>query len=183
KGLKTVFEIVNRLGREVRLFPLRKDEYAHWLNKLISEQKDLISSKKVSLEFDKDREDLVANYQTSKLFLFPIQWEEPFGLVLLESLSCGTPIVAFARGSVPEVIKDGETGFIINPTDNDIRGDWIVKKTGIEGLCEAIEKIYSMPEGEYQKMRLNCRVLAEKSFSAGKMAQEYLKIYNKIVKI
>ena len=101
KGLKTVFEIVNRLGREVRLFPLRKDEYTHWLNKLISEQKDLISSKKVSLEFDKDREDLVADYQTSKLFLFPIQWEEPFGLVLLESLACGTPIVAFARGSVP----------------------------------------------------------------------------------
>ena len=181
KGLKTVFEIVNRLGREVRLFPLRKDEYTHWLNKLISEQKDLISSKKVSLEFDKDREDLVADYQTSKLFLFPIQWEEPFGLVLLESLACGTPIVAFARGSVPEVIKDGETGFIINPTDNDIRGNWIVKKTGIDGLCEAIEKIYSMSENEYQKMRLNCRILAEESFSAGRMAQEYLSIYKKLV--
>lgn len=181
KGLKTIFEIVNRLGREVRLFPLRKDEYTHWLNELISEQKDLISSRKVSLEFDKDRKDLVADYQTSKLFLFPIQWEEPFGLVLLESLACGTPVVAYARGSVSEIIKDGETGFIINPTDNDIRGDWIIKKAGFEGLCEAVERIYSMPEEQYLKMRNDCRFHVEKYFTAEKMAKHYLDTYKSLL--
>lgn len=181
KGLETVFEIAHRLGREFKIFALRKDEYMDWLNKLISEQENLVLSKRVYLEFEKDRTDLVVDYQTSKLFLFPIQWEEPFGLVLIESMACGTPVVAYARGSVPEIIRDGETGFIVNPSDQDIRGDWIVKKTGVDGLCEAIEKIYSMPEKEYQKMRQNCRSLVEKSFSANRMVEEYLRVYKKLV--
>ena len=92
-------------------------------------------------------------------------------------MACGTPVVAYARGSVPEIVKDGETGFLVNPSEADIRGDWVIKKTGIDGLCEAIEKIYSMSEKEYQKMRLNCRSLVEKSFSASRMAEKYLKIY------
>lgn len=181
KGLKTIFEVVHRLGREAKIFPLRKDEYTHWLKKLISEQTDLISSKKVYLEFDKDRRDLVRDYQTSRLFLFPIQWEEPFGLVFLESMACGTPVVAYARGSVPEIVKDGKTGFIVNPTDSDIRGNWIIKKTGFEGLCEAIERIYSMPEKEYLEMRGNCKAHVEKYFTANKMAKNYLNVYKKLL--
>ena len=65
-------------------------------------------------------------------------------------------------------------------SDNDIRGDWIVKKTGIDGLCEAIDKIYSMPEKKYQKMRSNCRSLVEESFSANRMVEEYLKVYKNL---
>ena len=59
---------------------------------------------------------------------------------MIEAMACGTPVIAFAKGSVPEVVKDGVTGFIVNASDDDIRGDWIIKKTGIEGLCEAVEK-------------------------------------------
>ena len=116
-----------------------------------------------------------------KLFIFPIQWEEPFGLVMIESMACGTPVVAFARGSVPEVIKDGETGFIVNPSNDDIRGDFIIKKTGIEGLCEAVERIYSMPEEQYRKMRKACREHVEKNFTVEKMVDEYEKIYKEIL--
>ncbi|GAB4219962.1 MAG: hypothetical protein Fur009_8390 [Candidatus Microgenomates bacterium] len=116
-----------------------------------------------------------------KLFLFPIQWEEPFGLVMIESMACGTPVVAFARGSVPEVIKDGETGFIVNPSDDDIRGNWIVKKTGIEGLCEAVERIYSMPEEKYRQMRRACRAHVEKHFTIERMVNEYEKVYEEIL--
>lgn len=183
KGLEIVLEVLKKVEKKAAVFPLRKVGYLEWLSKLISNHQSLISEKGIRLEFDKDRYDLIPHYQTSKLFLFPIQWEEPFGLVLIESMACGTPIVAYARGSVSEIIKDGETGFIVNSSDSDIRGDWIVKKTGVNGLCEAIEKIYSMPEKEYQKMRQNCRALVEKSFSANRMAEEYLKAYNKIVKI
>lgn len=117
----------------------------------------------------------------SKLFLFPIQWEEPFGLVMIESMAAGTPVVAFARGSVPEVIKDGETGFIVNPAKDDIRGDWIVKKTGIEGLCEAVERIYSMPKDQYQSMRRACRAHVEKYFTLERMVNDYERVYQSIL--
>src|SRR3989344_6065002 len=78
------------------------------------------------------REEIIDLMQKAKAFLMTINWEEPFGLVMIEAMACGTPVVAFARGSVPEIVKDGETGFIINPSDDDVRGDWIIKKTGFE---------------------------------------------------
>lgn len=127
------------------------------------------------------RSKLGSFYRRSKITLFPIQWEEPFGLVLIESMASGTPIIAFARGSVPEVIQDGQTGFIINPSNDDIRGNWIIKKTGIEGFVEAINKIYAMPEEEYKKMRQNCRAHVEKHFTVERMVDEYEKIYEKII--
>ncbi len=120
-------------------------------------------------------------YQNAKLFLFPIQWEEPFGLVLIESMSTGTPVVAFARGSVPEIIVDGVTGFLVNESEENSRGDWIIKKTGLEGLCEAAEKIYSMPKDEYLQMRKNCRAHVEKNFTVERMVDEYEKVYKKIL--
>ncbi len=122
-------------------------------------------------------------YGKSKLFLFPIQWEEPFGLVLIEAMACGTPVVAYARGSVPEVIKDGETGFIVNSSEEDKRGDWIVKKTGIEGLYEAVERIYAMSEEQYRQIRKNCRAHVEKHFTVERMVAEYEKVYQKVIEM
>lgn len=117
----------------------------------------------------------------SKLFLFPIQWEEPFGLVMTEAMATGTPVIAFARGSAPELIKDGETGFLVNFSDYMKRGDWIVKKTGIEGLCEAVERIYTLPENQYRTMRKACRAHIEKHFTVEHMVDEYEKVYQKIL--
>lgn len=120
-------------------------------------------------------------YGKGRLLLFPILWEEPFGLVMIESMATGTPVVAFARGSVPEIVKDGETGFIVNSSPDDIRGNWIIKKTGIEGLCEAVEKIYAMPEAEYRQMRRACRAHVEKNFTVEKMVDQYEEVYEKIL--
>ncbi|NCO88688.1 glycosyltransferase family 4 protein [Candidatus Roizmanbacteria bacterium] len=119
--------------------------------------------------------------ENGKLFLFPIRWDEPFGIVMIEAMATGTPLVAFSMGSVPEVVKDGETGFLVNPSDADIRGDWIIKKTGVKGLCEAIEKIYSMPENQYRKMRKACRAHVEKNFTVERMVDRYEEVYNKIL--
>lgn len=117
----------------------------------------------------------------AKLFLFPLKWEEPFGITMIESMACGTPVVAFARGSVPEVVKDGKTGFTVNSSEEDKRGEWIVKKTGIEGLCEAVERIYSMPEDEYRQMRKNCRKHVEENFTVEKMVSGYEEVYKKVI--
>ncbi len=117
----------------------------------------------------------------AKVFLFPINWEEPFGLVMIEAMACGTPVVAFARGSVPEVIRDGETGFIVNSSEGDKRGDWIIKKTGIEGLSQAVERIYAMTEKQYKQMRKNCRAHVEKNFTVERMVDEYEKVYQKLL--
>ena len=117
----------------------------------------------------------------SKCFIFPIKWEEPFGLVMIEAMACGTPVIAFARGSVPEIIKDGVTGFIVNSSDTDIRGDFIIKKTGFEGLKQAAEKMFNMPELQYKQMRINCRKHVELNFSLDKMIGEYENVYKKLI--
>ena len=125
---------------------------------------------------EKDKE-----YQHARALLVPIMWEEPFGLMFTEAMASGTPVITFSRGSAPEIIKDGVTGFLVNQSAQYIRGDYIIKKTGIEGLVEAINRIYEMPEDEYKQMRKNCRDHVEKYFSNDKMVEGYEKVYENIL--
>lgn len=174
KGMNIAIDVAKETGNNLRMFGIVKDGYEKWLNETVLHNVD---QKDITLEINKDRLDLVNEYQMSKLFLFPLQWEEPFGLVLVESMSCGTPVVAYAKGSIPEIIKDGVTGFIVNESEDDIRGDWIIKKTGIEGLKEAVKKIYAMPNEEYLKMRKACRERVREHFSIDVMTQNYIQAY------
>jgi hypothetical protein len=89
--------------------------------------------------------------------LFPINWPEPFGLVLIEAMACGTPIIAFRNGSVPEIVDDGRTGFVVDT---------------LEEAIMAIQKIDSID-------RRICRAAFEERFTARRMAQDYLAIYEK----
>lgn len=57
-------------------------------------------------------------FMSAQAFLNPIQWDEPFGLVLIEAMACGTPVVSFKRGSIPEIVKDGVTGFVVDTFDD-----------------------------------------------------------------
>jgi len=147
--------------------------YAHYVRPYLSETIQFLGPQ--------DAQTKVRLYQEARAFLFPIQWEEPFGLVMIEAMATGTPVVTFARGSIPEVVKDGVTGFVVNPSDEDIRGDWIIKKTGTEGLSEAVERIYSMSDSDYKIMRENCRTRVEKNFAVERMVDEYEKVYQKIL--
>lgn len=108
-----------------------------------------------------------SDFYNSRALLFPINWEEPFGLVMIEAMACGTPVIAYNRGSVPEIVEDQKTGFI-------------VKDNSIDGLVDAIGKIQNMPNDKYLQMRENCRRHVEKNFTFQKVIEKYLAIYQEI---
>ncbi|HET6628863.1 MAG TPA: glycosyltransferase family 4 protein [Woeseiaceae bacterium] len=91
--------------------------------------------------------------------LFPVDWPEPFGLVMIEALACGTPVIAWRRGSVPEVIEDGVTGFIVD---------------SIDGAVEAVRCAAALD-------RARIRRRFEERFTADRMARDYLRIYRSLL--
>lgn len=93
--------------------------------------------------------------------LHPIQFEEPFGLSVIESLACGTPVVAFARGSMPELLTPGETGFLVSSP---------------EEAVEALERLGSID-------RRRCRKEVEERFTVDRMVEDYLRVYQKVVDV
>lgn len=92
--------------------------------------------------------------------LFPINWREPFGLVMIEAMACGTPVIAYPLGSVPEVMQDRVTGFIV---------------PDLEGAVKAVKRL-----GEIDRRK--CRRYFEQHFDAERMAQDYLNIYQRLVR-
>ena len=107
-------------------------------------------------------------YKGSKALLFPIKWEEPFGFVMVEAMSCGTPVIAFRRGSVPEIIVQGKTGFIC-------------PQNKISSMIKAVKKIYAMSDHKYKKLRINCRKHIEENFTLEKTVEKYEITYQKII--
>ena len=179
KGINELVKIVKRTKRTLEIFPIMKADSPKWMKDLFEHRSRQI--KFFNVNNTVNRHELAKKYQKSRLFLFPILWEEPFGLVLIEALASGTPVVTYARGSVTEIIEDGVSGFIVNPSPNEIKGNFIIKKTGIDGLCEAIERIYAMPDDEYREMRRACRQKIEKCFTVQKMIKRYIETYKKVI--
>jgi glycosyltransferase involved in cell wall biosynthesis len=95
----------------------------------------------------------------ARALLFPIDWPEPFGLVMIEAMACGTPVIAFDRGSVPELIDHGVTGFLVRD---------------VEQAVQAAARV-----GELDR-RL-CRATFERRFTAARMAREYLAAYTQLI--
>ena len=141
----------------------------------------LIDNKYINYLGSLSREELFDKYASSFAFLFPLQWEEPFGLTVIESMAAGTPVIAFARGSMPEIIEDGITGFLINPSSNEIIGNYKVKETGIDGIIKALEILKNLDQKNYQIMRKACRSRVEKHFSANSMVKLYNDAYKKAI--
>ena len=182
KGLDEVLFISKKLNIPTKVFPIIKSEYFDWLYKEVLQRRDVINQiARVQINFNTVRKNLVREYQNSKVFVFPLLWEEPFGFTVVESMACGTPVIAYARGSMSELIKDGETGYLVNPSDTDVRGNFITKKTGFEGMCEAVRKLYALPEEEYKFMRKKSREHVEKMFNVDDMVDKYVAYYKEIL--
>jgi glycosyltransferase involved in cell wall biosynthesis len=105
---------------------------------------------------DSTKEEFLAN---AAALLFPIDWPEPFGLVMIEAMACGTPVIAFRAGSVPEVIDDGITGFVV---DNEAEA------------VDAVRRAVSLD-------RRRVRSRFEQRFSSRRMAAEYVRCYEALV--
>lgn len=105
---------------------------------------------------DAEKDDFVGNAQA---LVCPYDWPEPFGLVLIEALACGTPVLAYRRGSIPEVIDDGITGFVCE---------------NLSEMVAAVERL-----GEIDRQR--CRASFEERFTADRMARDYVALYERII--
>nr|MDQ3057481.1 glycosyltransferase family 4 protein [Pseudomonadota bacterium] len=104
---------------------------------------------------DREKREVLGN---ARALLFPIDWPEPFGLVMIEAFACGTPVIAYRHGSVPEIMQDGVTGFIV---------------TDQEQALQAAKNIGSID-------RAGCRQAYERRFTAAHMAENYVNVYRDI---
>ena len=95
----------------------------------------------------------------ARALLFPIDWPEPFGLVMIEAMACGTPVIGFERGSVPEILENGLTGYIVN---------------SVEEAIEAVPKVAALD-------RRRVRARFEERFTAARMAHDYVAAFEQLL--
>ncbi len=157
KGPDIAIKTAKQLGKKLIMAAKVDKKYMPFF---ASKVKPFVDGKKVVFYSTINMDKKIGLYQHAKCLLFPIRWEEPFGLVMTEAMSCGTPVVALNRGSVPEVIKHGVTGFI---ADN---------------YREFVSYVRRVDEID----PLACRRWVEKKFSIQVMTDGYERVYRKVLK-
>jgi glycosyltransferase involved in cell wall biosynthesis len=127
-----------------------------------------IDGVKIQLAQHENREHIANLYQNAKATIVPTKWNEPFGLVPVESMSSGTPVVGYARGGVAETVADG-TGFLVR------------EEEGVEGLIRSVKKILGMSPDQYGSMCDKARHHVLDNFSLDKMIDGYESVYSNIL--
>lgn len=158
KGTLEAEKVAKRLKKKLIIIGPPQPQHPRYFKKVLNfarENKNIKILKPI-YSFEKK----VKYFKNALCLLFPVKWEEPFGLVMLEAMACGTPVVAFDRGSVPEIVKDGKTGFIVK---------------NVWQMAKAVEKID-------QISRKECRKWVEENFTVERMAKDYEKIYQDFLK-
>jgi glycosyltransferase involved in cell wall biosynthesis len=156
KGLDTAVEIARRARMPLKVAARIYPEEVHYYEEVI----DPLFCASPWVEFvgevgGRAKDEFLGN---AHALLFPINWAEPFGLVMIEAMACGTPVVAFRKGSVPEVMTDGVTGFIV------------------DGVREAVEAVHRVGD----LSRRACRRTFVDRFDGARMARDYVEVYRKI---
>jgi glycosyltransferase involved in cell wall biosynthesis len=149
KKLKQSIDLVTDAGN-----PLPGSDYYETIMKPI-----LDSDKQIIYIGEVDSVQKKLWYKHARATLFPIQWGEPFGLVLIESMACGTPVLAFRKGSVPEIVLHGKTGFVVD---------------SIENMTDAVRALHLIDPSD-------CRRHVKENFSIASMAGKYSELYQGIV--
>lgn len=156
KGVDAAIEIARRAGINLKIAAKVGDEDREYYKTVI---KPLLYN--LQIEFlgeikDYEKDELLGD---ALALLFPINWPEPFGLVLIEAMACGTPVVAFRSGAVPEIVQQNVTGFITRDLDEAVK---------------AVSKIALLN-------RRNCRLAFEDRFTVFRMANQYVETYEAII--
>jgi glycosyltransferase involved in cell wall biosynthesis len=152
KGPETAIRLARAAGLPLRIAAkIPRGEKGYFKQQL----EPLIDGNQIKLIGEVNDRTKEAFLREAAALLFPIDWPEPFGLVMIEAMACGTPVIAFRRGSVPEVIEDGVTGFIV---DNE---------------QEALRAINRLPELDRHRVR----AAFERRFTSRRMAEDYLRLY------
>jgi glycosyltransferase involved in cell wall biosynthesis len=157
KGLDVAIKIASRSGLPLKIAAKIDNADRDYFE---AEIKHLLASGDVEYigEInDRDKPDFLSG---ALALLVPIDWPEPFGLVMIEAMACGTPVIAFNRGSVPEIIEDGVTGFIVEDETSAVAA---VRRIG-------------------QLSRPLIRKNFEERFTARRMAQDYLDVYRGVIR-
>ncbi|MCX7833590.1 MAG: glycosyltransferase family 4 protein [Ignavibacteria bacterium] len=156
KGTYECIEIAKKYGMKLIISGLIQDEkYFEEKVKPFINNKDIIY---VGNSGPEERDILLGE---AYALLHPINFEEPFGLSVVEAFFCGTPVIAFKRGAMPELVLDKRTGFLVNT---------------IEEALDSLDKIKTLN-------RKDCREWAESKFTRNKMAEGYIEVYKKILNI
>lgn len=153
KGAKEAIQIAKSFGKKLIMAGIIQDEsyYKKEVYPYLGE--DVVYIGSVGPE---ERDKLLGG---AYALLHPIYFAEPFGLSVVESLACGTPVIAFNKGSMPELIESGKNGFIVSD---------------IQGAVDALDKIPKIN-------RQDCRNTVEQKFSVDEMVNNYIKVYQKII--
>ncbi len=156
KGPHIAIEIARKTSLPLVIAGNIPDEYRGWYEKYVAPHIDGEQIRYIGPVDDAQKNLLLGQ---ARAFLMPILWEEPFGIVMAEAMACGTPVIGFRRGAVPEVVDDGITGFVRDKLD------------------ELIECVMSLSTIE----RAACRERVEKLYSADRVTESYLRVYRKML--
>lgn len=165
KGLDTAIAVARRVGMPLKIaarMPLDQPNNAEaqrdwrYYRELIEPHLSDPGIEYVGEATEATKSEFLGN---AAALLFPIRWPEPFGLVMIEALACGTPVIALRCGSAPEVIEDGVTGFVVDDE---------------AGLVHAVGRLPELS-------RRDCRMVAETRFSAATMAEQYERVFRSLL--
>ncbi|MFH1509337.1 MAG: glycosyltransferase family 4 protein [bacterium] len=155
KGVSEAIEIAKKTNHKLHIFGTPEEKSDYWDKKI----KPYIDNKQIFHHGAVAREELFDYISRAKAFIFPLQWEEPFGLVSIEAMATGTPTIALSKGALPEVIEDKKTGFLCKSLDE---------------MIEALNKLNTIKP-------FDCRKRVENMFTIEKMVDNYEKLYFKIL--
>lgn len=155
KGACRAIEIARRVGMPIKLAGKHDPRYSDYYEAEVKPRLAESFVEYVGEINDREKQEFLGN---ATALLFPIEWREPFGLVMIESMACGTPVVAYPNGAVPEVIDDGVTGYVVR---------------NLDAAAEAVRKVEALS-------RLACRERFELRFTAERMARDYVRVYEQL---
>ena len=164
KGPHIAIKVAKELGVPIKL----AGKYPEDDNYFKSEVEPLIDGKAVISVGEVNEEEKVSLLQGAVAFMNPIQWREPFGLVVPEANACGTPVVAFKQGAMNELIENNRNGIIVEPGN-------------ISQMVDATKKIIGLPTNDMAELRHSSREVFLSRFTITKMIEGYESVYQKVV--